>query len=106
MKEESLAVRLVMIALLGVLGLSILGFVGLAIFRREYARRIAALGETVDVDLAFGSTWSTAYKTAGFALRHPSTLRWGLIYALHLVIGIDPLAALADADLRRIHEKG
>lgn len=75
---------------------------GLARFRRDYARRLAAIGGAADVDLAFGEPWLVALKTAWLALRHPTLLRWGLYYRLYLTFGVDPVALLTDDDLSRI----
>ncbi len=79
------------------------GTLGLAFFRRDYARRVAAIAVVPDIELAYGRPWLVITKTALFALRHPSTLRWGLLYAAHLLIGIDLLSAVDDDELARLH---
>lgn len=105
MREPFSLLRLAIATLLAAVAASLVAFVGLLLFRREYARRVAPISELPDVELAYGAPWLAVAKTLVFAARHPSTLRWGLIYALHLLIGVDPLAALDDAELARVHRE-
>lgn len=106
MREQPSVLRLGVAALLVALAALVVAFVGLVLFRREYARRVVPFSEHPEVELAYGAPWVVVGKTLVFAARHPSTLRWGLVYALHLMIGIDALAAMSDADLERAHREG
>ena len=89
-----------------VAGVAFLGLVGLAIFRRGWARRVLPYARAPDVELAFGAPWVSFVRTVRFARRHPRALRWGLVYALHLLVGVDPLAALDSASLARAQHEG
>ena len=77
--------------------------VGLTMFRRGWARRALRFARRPDPELAFGSFPAAFVRTMAFAWRHPRALRSGLVYALHLLVGIDPLAALDDRTLERVH---
>jgi hypothetical protein len=103
MRELSFLLRIGLLVLLVAGGLWLTAIVGLALFRRTYAQRTAAIAAVPEVELAFGAPWTLFANTVAFAIRHPSTLRWGLVYALHLLIGIDLLDAISDADLERLH---
>ncbi|HJL16268.1 MAG TPA: hypothetical protein RMH99_11465 [Sandaracinaceae bacterium LLY-WYZ-13_1] len=83
------------------LAVVVYAWVGLALFRRGWSRRALRWARRPDVELAFGPPWVVLERTARFAARHPRSLRWGLFYALHLTVGIDPLARLGDETLRR-----
>jgi hypothetical protein len=106
MREPPSILRFGVAASLVALAVILIALVGLILFRREYARRVAPFSAFPEVELAYGAPWLVVVKTLAFAARHPSTLRWGLVYALHLLIGVDPLAAITDAELARVHREG
>lgn len=68
------------------IGASVWAWVGLTLFRRDWARRVLPYARTPDVELCFGPLWLGLWRTARFAWRHPRTLRVGAIYGLHLLI--------------------
>jgi len=85
-----------------VVGASVWAWVGLTLFRRDWARRVLPYSRSPDVELCFGPLWLGLWRTARFAWRHPRTLKVGAIYGLHLLMGIEPLAALDEEALRRV----
>ncbi|MEC7524015.1 MAG: hypothetical protein VYE22_29305 [Myxococcota bacterium] len=76
-------------------------WVGLALFRREWARIAIDHARRPDVDLCFGPLWVVLWRTALFVCRHPRTLRLGAVYGLHLLVGVDLLRWLDEEEVRR-----
>jgi hypothetical protein len=89
-----------LVLLVSIAGL--VGVIGLAWFRRDFARRVALVAALPNVDLAYGAFWLVLLKTVVLLLRHPRMLLLGWLHAGHLLVGIDPLEALDDATLQAL----
>lgn len=103
MREQVLSWRWLAALVVVALGTVAVAVVGLAWFRRGYARRVASFALTPNVELAWGATWLVLLSTLLFVVRHPRTLRFGLVYAAHLLVGIDLLSAIDDSTLAKLH---